>query len=187
MKKIYAILVIILCLIFVSCYSDDYDSNRFISLSIEDAVIFDNDENYVVGDTIFVDLNFSRYLPEEGFSNLLDIYESSGADIYYYNYGLNKFSELSNGFQRVNIDSEFLFAEKGSIDVFERGGVVLNADETLYESRIGLVLAEAGRFQFDFEFLNIYSDNYSRDKVQIELRHGFTGTPPSFEFTVTEE
>lgn len=187
MKKIYATLLIVICLIFVSCYSDDYDSNRYVSLSIEDAIVFENNEDYVVGDTIFLDLNFSRYLPEEGFSNLLDIYKSSGSEAFYYNYGFSKFSELSDGFRPISIDPSFLVAEKGNIEDYRGASAVLNADQTGYESRIGLILAETGRFKFDYDFFYIQSDNYSRDFVQIEIQHRFTGTPPNFEFTVTIE
>ena len=186
MGKIFATVLVVTCFVFLGCYSDD-DGSRYIRLSIEDALVFDNEENYVVGDTIFVDLNFSRYLPEEGYDNLLDIYESSGSESFYYNYGLSKFSELSNGFRTVAIDSSFLFAEKGNIDGYRGADVVLNANQTQYESRIGLILAESGIFRFDFDFLNIYSNNYSRDHVQIEIQNIFSTTQTNFEFTVAEE
>lgn len=187
MQKIYKAILVIICLMFLSCYSGDDDSNRFIALSIEDALVFENRENYVVGDTVFIGLNFSRYLPEEGFTNLLDIYQSSGSETFYYNYGLSRFSELSNGFQSVAIDPVFLVVEKGTIGDFRGNGAVLNTDQTLYESRVGLVLAEEGRFRFDFDFLNIFSDTFSPDHVQIEIRNRFSGTPPNFEFVVAEQ
>jgi len=186
MKYIYSVLVITICLTIVSCYSDDYGSNRYVSLSIKDAIEFENLENYVVGDTIFIDLNFSRYLAEEGYDNLLDIYESSGSETFNYNFAFSKFSELSNGFRSIAIDPNFIVVEKGNVGEYSGASALLNADQSAYESRIGLILAEAGRFRFDYDFFYIQSDSFSNDHVQIEIEHSFTGTPPNFEFTVTE-
>lgn len=173
----------LLALVLVACYSDD-DENRFISLNIEDALIFENDGNYMVGDTIFVELNFDRYLDEEGFPNKLDIFESSGAESFRYNFSLNKFSEISDGFRRVEISPEFLIPEKGTVDGFNEATAQLNPERTRYESRIGIILAEAGRFELDMTFIALYSDVYREDRVQIEIQHTFLNTIPNFEFEV---
>lgn len=186
MNRLLVALLSIFFLTLLGCISDD-DSSRFVFLSVDDALTFQNNENYIVGDTIFVEINFSRYLPEEGYENLLDVFESSGAETFYYDYRLSKFSELADGFQSVFVDPNFLFVEKGNIDDFRGASIMLNVDKAQYESRVGLVLAETGRFKFDFEFLNMYSENYSQDNVQIEIQNRFSGTPPNFEFIVTEE
>lgn len=173
-------------ILFGCSYDDD---GSYVSLEIRDALTFENNQNYVVGDTIYFELIFSRYLDEEGFSNKLDVFESSGSDSFYYNFDVNKFSELSDGFRRIDIAQEFIFAEKGSIGEF--GGntakAELNDAKIQYESRIGLILAEEGRFELDLTFLYIRSDNYAEDRVRIDIRHVFATDPPNFEFMVSAE
>ena len=186
MKKIYLLSASAICMLILGCNSYDDDVNGYIFLEIQDAFSFENSQEYVVGDTIYVELNFDRYLDENGFSNKLDIFESSGSELFWYDFAVNKFSELSERFNRVDISPEFLFAEKGTVGGFERATAQLNQDKTLYESRIGIILVETGRFEFDFEFLYIRSNNFFEDKVQIEIQHLFTGDPSIFEFNVTE-
>jgi len=181
MRNIHLVLLLV-CIVFFGCYEDDDESRR--TLSIQDAITFENEQNYVVGDTIYVTLNFSRYLDEEGFTNQLDIYESSGSESFRYDFEVQKFSELAGGFQFVPVDSEFLFAEKGVVNEFGGASAVLNEARTTYESRIGLVLAESGRFLLDFQFLNLSSTNFSEDRVQIEIQHFFVDNQPNLEFTV---
>lgn len=184
MKKIVVIVFIILCTFFVACKYDDDGS--YISLEIQDAIVFENNLNYVVGDTIFFELSFSRYLDEQGFPNKLDVYESSGADSFFYDFDLNKFSEQAGGFRRIDIADNLIFSEKGTVTGF--GGVSADLDDERanYESRVGIILAETGRFQLDLNFYSLRSSAYSEDRVQIDIQHRFTGNQPDFEFTVTE-
>lgn len=177
----FGILILVL-LSFAACTFDD--DGRFISLTIQDAITIEKNQNLIVGDTVFIALSFSRFLDEEGFSNQLDVYESTDSDAFRYDFQLQKFSELSDGFQPVQIASEFLFAENGAITNFGGTTAVLNEDKTRYESRIGLVLAESGRFLLDFEFLNLSSTNFSEDRVQIDIQHFFVENQSNFEFTV---
>ncbi|MBM1104864.1 hypothetical protein JQC67_01820 [Aurantibacter crassamenti] len=77
MKNI--VLVFLLCFSLFGCFQkeDDYFQPH---VELKEAFVFDNKKEYAVGDTIYLDLNFSRYLEEEGYSNLLDIYETTGAE-----------------------------------------------------------------------------------------------------------
>jgi len=187
MKKLICSVIVLIGLVFIGCTSyDDYGSNRYIRLEIQDAILVDTDRNYTVGDTIYIDLSFSRYLDEEGYANKLDIFESSGAESFSYILGLEKFSAQSNGFRIIQIDESYLFAEKGMLQDF--GGIVatLNDEKTEYESRIGLELVEAGSFRFDFEYLYLNDYGYREDKVQIEIQHAFSNGLDKPEFEVTE-
>ena len=104
-------------------------------------IIVENEGSFVVGDTVFYEIRFSRYLEEEGFNNLLDIYETTGADEFYYSYGLNKLSSFTNNYERINIDSNFVVIEEGG----EYGvSAILNQAQTEYVSRVGIVLQEEG-------------------------------------------
>ena len=190
MKKAYLFISVVVLVLLLGCSFDD--DNRFINLEIQDALVFDNNENYSVGDTLYIELNFSRYLDEEGFSNKLDVFESSGIVSFEYDdISLFKFSESDNRFQIATLAPEFLFAEKGSIDDSGIVSVELNMETAQYESRIGVILQEVGRFSFSgLEFLFLF-DRLSRqssddERVRISIRHRFSGTPPNFEFTVSE-
>lgn len=186
MKNIYKILVSVIGVFLFGCYSgnDDY---KLVSLRIQDAFAIENEGNYVVGDTIFFELNFSRYLPEPGYSNLLDIYESTDAIDFNYGFDLRKFSSLSNDYVYVAIDPSFVFAEKGKVfESFNQGTATLNEDQDRYESRVGIILVETGDFRFDFENPYIRSQ-YMADKVYLEIRHEFsTSSTINLEFIVTE-
>jgi len=170
--------LLVFTFLFVGCTSRDDDFNNVVRLQIEDAVEFENKKNYIVGDTIFFELNFSRYLKEDGYSNLLDIYETTGAEEFHYSFALNKFSDFSNSYTRVFIDPEFIFDQKGTaFDQYSGVTVILNQEKNFYESKIGLILAEAGKFKFDFDFLYL-NNRYVQDKISVEIQHVFTETDP---------
>jgi len=181
------IFIVIACIILMGCYTRDDDDNYPIIVEIEDALIFENSKNYVVGDTIFFALDFSRYLKEDGYSNLLDIYETTGNEEFIYAFDLRKFSTLSNRFDRVNVDTQFLIAEKGNVYwETNRAGAVLNQEFDLYESKVGLILGEPGEYKLDPNNYFI-SGEYLPDKVSVQISHSFTDNDPEkFTFSVAE-
>ena len=187
MKRYYILSALCFNLLLIGCYSGDDDSNRYVLLTIEDALTIENEENYVVGDTIFFELKFNRYLAEEGYDNLLDVYESTNAEEFRYSFGLGKFSTFSNDYVNVNVASDYLFAEIGTVyrGFYNEAYAVLNAEKTQYESRIGVVLAETGEFRFDFGYLGINSA-YNRDNVSIEIQNTINPDNVKMEFIVTE-
>ncbi len=186
MKKLS--ICLLLTILLYSCYSDDYNDNSSITLELEDAFVLENQENYVIGDTIFVNLSFSRYLDEEGYSNLLDIYESTGTERFNYDLELEKYSAISNDYVRVSISSEYVFAEKGEYIAGTYGQVtaLLNLDQDEYESRVGIILAEPGTFRFNFDYTYIAAE-YEYDKIYLGLNHRFTDAKEEdFIFVVSE-
>jgi len=171
--------------VFAGCFSQD-DLGRNIFLEVNDAIIFENNRSYILGDTIYVDVKFSRYLDETNQANKLDIFKSSGSEAFRYDFRLNKFSTLSNDFQRISISPEFIFAEKGTLDDFNSFRATLNPENDLYESRIGIILGETGIFRLELNFVAFSSDNFSRDNVFIDIRNRFTQENMDFEFVVAE-
>jgi len=187
MKTYTFILLVCIGLLLQSCFSyDDDGANRNKELQLTDAFIFENNKNYVVGDTIFLELNFSRYLEEEGFSSLLDVYESTDSEEFSYALELQKYSTISDNYVFTEIASQFIFAEKGSVDGLYWVNVQLNEAKDTYESRIGLILAEEGEYRLNSQFLELQS-KWSFDKVSIEIAHLFSDkTEEDFEFIVSE-
>lgn len=192
MNSIYKLSIVVSCLVLVGCLSREDDSfSRSVSLDIQDAFTFQNEMEYAVGDTIYFELRFSRYLPEEGYPNLLDIYETTDAEEFGYSFGFEKFSEQENGFRVINIDPQFIIAEESNTDDFyfySNIGTVakLNAAQDMYESRVGIILKEDGLFRFDFE--NTYFNSpYNYDKVQVGIWHEISDSDAvDFEFNVIE-
>lgn len=187
MKTHTFILLVCIGLLLQSCFSyDDGYDNRYKELQLTDAFTFENNKNYTVGDTIFVELSFSRYLEEEGFSNLLDVYESTDSEEFSYPLDLLKLSTISDSYVFTEIAPQFIFAEKGTIGEFYGINAKLNEVKDMYESRIGIILVEAGEFRLNTQFLVLQSrGNY--DKINIVISHLFIDkTEADFEFIVSE-
>jgi hypothetical protein len=173
-------------LFLIGCISQDFDENRYITLKIEEAITVENNVNYAVGDTLFFEVNFSRYLEEEGYNNLLDIYQSSGSSAFRYFYQVSKFSDLSNDFQGIDVSPDFILVEKGTSNDSGAAFADLNNEKTQYESRIGVILAEAGTFELNFDRSTFYSYSFLSDKVEIDIINTFSNGIDKFEFTVNE-
>lgn len=188
MKKIIGILgVVLVSLLWIQCSPPDDDVYwDSVQLVIEDHLKVENNENYIVGDTLFFELDFSRYLPEEGESNLLDIYETSGANEFSYSFDLLKYSTFSESYQGLWLDDKYVIAEKGIANYSSQVSVILNSGTNIYESRIGVILAEEGEYQLDFDYLNLYS-GYTSDKPSVGIEHTITeNNPLVLNFTVTK-
>ena len=175
------------------CFSNDDDSyRRTVGLTISDAVAFDNKENYVVGDTLFFEIKFSRYLKEEGYPDLLDIFETSGSKEFGYAFNISKFSEFSGNFEFINIAPEFILTEQLSDSDYFGGGYAGNIAASLnealseYVSRVGIILVEEGRYALDFENMR-FSTGYYDNEVNIDIYHRITSEKLLIpEFTVTD-
>ena len=188
MKKIIGILGIVLGgLFWMQCSPPDDDVYwNNVELKIKDILKVENQGNYIVGDTLFFELNFSRYLPEEDKSNLLDVYETSGAYEFTYNFGILKYSAFSGIYQGFRIDEEFLVAEKGDVDFSNQISVIFNMETNIYESRIGIVLAEEGEYQLNFDYLNLISA-YNSYNPSVNIEHTVTASNPLLlNFTVSQ-
>lgn len=165
---------------------DDYINWSAIKLEVKNALKIENKENYIVGDTLFFALNFSRYLPEEGQSTDLDVYETSGVNKFTYGFGMLKYSSFSDSYQGVSIDEKYLLSEKGSVNYAGQVFTVLNSDTNMYESRIGIILVEEGEYQLDFSYLTLYSD-YNPDKPSVGIEHIISEDQPLvLNFTVSK-
>ncbi|PIB31492.1 hypothetical protein [Maribacter sp. 4G9] len=179
--------LLMLLLFFYSCYTNDEEGFSYIQIEVENALVVDNQGNYMVGDTLFVNLNFSRYLQEDGYTNLLDIYKSTAAERFSYSLDLEKFSTISNDYIRTPIAPENIYAVTGELQN-EYGEVVavLNENRDIYSSRIGIVLKESGNYRLNFQYVTIRPE-YKPDKIFLEIIPRFPNTlEEDFIFTVAE-
>lgn len=73
----------------ISCNGDDEFYNSAY-VSVPDLITVDTPGNYSVGDNISFHTDFSRYLQEDGFTELLDIYKTSKAESFEFAYRIEK-------------------------------------------------------------------------------------------------
>ncbi len=179
-------------IIMVGCYSYDDSFERTVRLQIQDAISLENRETYSVGDTLFFEVRFSRFLKEEGFSSLLDIYESTDEEQLLYTFGVSKYSDFSNRYESIAIDPALVLGPRFddanfSGSLFNSDMVVeLNDTQDFYESRVGIVLVETGDFQLDLDFLT-FDTYYFDNDVQVAIEHSFSNDSViNTEFTVVE-
>ena len=81
-------------LLFLGCLSTDDDEYRPIWLTAQNAFDFPLQNEFSVGDTLYVEQYFSRYLPEEGYEELLDVYETTKDEEFGYSFQIEKYSNL---------------------------------------------------------------------------------------------
>lgn len=189
----YWVLLFGLCSLFSGCFSRDDDYyNRRVRLTITDAVTFNEKKAYVIGDTLVFELKFSRYLREEGYETLLDVFETTQSEQFGYNFGISKFSEFSNAFQPIDIDENFILGTRtaDSYPSYYGGGMaaLLDADSLGYTSKVGVILVETGRFKIDLDFLTLNSVfDTEEQQVEVAIQHLQTAeSKMEAEFTVTE-
>ena len=101
---------------------------------------------------------------------------------------LEKFSSQSNGYVQITVTDDLVVEAKGTLeDEFDTIAAVLNPVQDLYESRIGVILAEPGSFRFSFDFLTLYPNSVG-DRIGLLISHSFTIYPSLWiiEFSVEQ-
>ncbi|MDO5971900.1 hypothetical protein Q4Q35_19025 [Flavivirga aquimarina] len=182
MKKLFVLIISLIGLFMIGCFSGDDDYGYSPSVAISDAFSFENEENYQVGDTLFFNLNFSRYLDEDGYDNELDIYETSNSEEFFYNPDFRKFSSFSDLYESVSIRQELFYSPNETTNVAK-----LNTGTNTYESQMGIILAEAGEYSISFNSVHISSGiPYYSENVDVNITNFSKNTPETYYFTVEE-
>lgn len=164
MKK-NILLLVFLVFSTTSCWTDD-DSGYFrsINLNVPNLIQIESQPNFNINDYIYFDVNFSRYLPEEGFTDLLDIYKTTDATKFSFSFTLYKKSAY-NIYEPINF-GDFYILEKGEIfsDHSSFGNAVYNSSNELYEFRAGIQLLETGEYKLEIDPY-IYPNNSSNSNA----------------------
>ena len=180
MKKSTVLILGLLGLFMTGCFTSD-DDYFYHRVDIYDAFTFENKENYQVGDTIFFNLSFSRYLDEDGYDNKLDIYETTSSKKFFYTLPFfRKFSNFSDSYQGVYAREGLLYSPNGTINVAK-----LNTSTNIYESQMGIVLVEEGRYSISFNFVNFRPDiPYFSENIDLNITNFSENTPKIYYFNV---
>lgn len=182
MKKSTVLILGLLGLFMVGCFPSD-DGYFYHRMDIYDAFTFENQEKYQVGDTIFFNLSFSRYLDEDGYDNKLDIYETTISKKFFYTAPFfQKFSAFSESYERVYVREELLYSPNGTIKVAK-----LNTSTNIYESQMGIVLVEGGSYSISFNAVNFHSDiPYFSENINLDITNFSKNNPETYYFIVEE-
>lgn len=166
MKKLFYIVLFSSSFLFNSCDTNDDGFYHNVYLEANNLVTIETQTNYAVGDYLYINADFSRYLPDAtNPSTLLDIYKTTnGATQYAFSYVIEKKINATD-WEVVTVNDNLLNITKGSA---LNGAYVYglcqynNADET-YEYNVGFPLQSAGNYRLSFGY-NSSSTN------KIELR-----------------
>ncbi len=169
-KVVLIVLLGILTFSLIACYRDD-GYYRNVQVELQNAVTFQEKEIYQIGDTLYFDVGFSRYVEEQGYSNLLDIYATTKETKYGYNFWLSKFSAQSGGYNTISINlSSTLFNGKVLDSNYYDFYSELDTEKEEYVSQIGIVLKEEGDYTLEVSGLHGY--DYNPDEVDLYLHFG---------------
>lgn len=151
MKKIKILFLLVLSgLSFISCKSDDEFYNAAY-LSVPNIISIDTQPSYTLGDNLTFHAEFSRYLPETGQSNLLDVYKTSGATSFGFAYRLEK--QTASGWSTVfGDDNEYTPLDVPYVAATEK-----------YKRDYFVALTASGNYRLSFG--QSYTGNLSTDII----------------------
>ncbi len=150
-----------------SCsYYDDidlYSRNKIIN--VPNLIHIETYNQYHLNDTLFVNVSFSRYLPEEGYPDLLDVHKTTLSDTFSYGCGLYKKTAYDN-WAYYDVTGS-LIVTKG-VFYYDDLASLYNPNTKNYELRFGIPLKEIGEFKL---ILNneLFSNEYGYDAKGVPL------------------
>lgn len=127
MKKFKLFFITVLgALSLLSCKSDDEFYNA-VYLKVPNLITIDTPGSYTVGSNVDFHTDFSRFLPEEGQTTLLDIYKSSQAASFGFAYRLEKETAPDVWTSVLTNQDEFKVAEA----TYQSGTMTYKCDKSI--------------------------------------------------------
>jgi len=155
MKKIqYIGFALLSFVLLVACSNKDSEFFNEVTIQVPNQLVIDTQSSYTIQDTLWLHTAFSRYLPEENYSNLLDVYQSSGqATGFQFAFILEK--KAANGTWEFYPLSVNLIKDLGDVQEYNgyyTGYSVYNQTAKTYDFRSGLKLTETGEYRINFGY-----------------------------------
>lgn len=161
MKKLHYILLIAVALLVSNCDTNDDGFYNNVFVDIPNLVAIEaHPPTYTVGEKLYVDADFSRYLSDGA---LLDIYQSTGATQFAFSYIIEK--QVGTAWEVVSVNDNQLDIVKGNAQngSYVYGICEYNTVDQTYEYRVGFPLLSAGTYRLSF--------GYNSDSLnKVELR-----------------
>lgn len=181
------ILTVISIGLFHSCSEPDSDSPAYSNINVNSAnlIQIETVSSYKLNDLIYINANFSRYLPEDGFDDLLDIFKTTNSNEYTFYFSLEKKSAYDT-WNQINFGDKIVVDKgKSYSSYYDVGICVFNPENNKYEFRAGLPLLETGQFrlQIDRELNPVYT-NHTKIPIYIYTTISQVDNQGYYNFTV---
>jgi len=156
----------LLALIFTVSCTNDYDPYyRNKTIKVPNLIHIETQTQYNLNDTLFVNVIFSRYLPEEGYIDLLDIYKTTLSDKFSFRYDLYKKTAYGN-WAYYDVTGS-LIVTKGVL-YYNDLASLYNSNTKNYELRFGIPLKEIGEFKLILNH-QLFSNEYGYNAKSVPL------------------
>lgn len=160
---------LLIALFTVSCttYDDIEPYYNSINIQVPNLIQIETQTNYHLQDTLFVNALFSRYLPESNYPDLLDIYKTTKADKFIFQYSLYKKTAYNN-YTQINV-SNHIAQIKGSFHNYYVASLY-NPFNQKYELRFGIPLLERGEYKLMInKEMHSYDDYYANEGIPVNI------------------
>jgi hypothetical protein len=154
MKSANWIIALSSLVLLTACSNKDSEFFNEITVEVPNQLVIETQSSYAVQDTLWLHTAFSRYLPETGYNNLLDVYQTSGqAPNFLFAFILEKkaadgtwvFYSLNS-----NLVEDYGIAEQ--YDGYYLGYCNYIDTSKTFDFRSGLKLTEAGQYRLNFGY-----------------------------------
>lgn len=166
MKKLFYIVLFSSSFFLNSCDTNDDGFYNSAYLDADNLVTIETQPSYAVGDYLYIDANFSRYLPDtENEASFLDIYQTTnGATRFAFSYVIEKKINATD-WEAVTVNDNLLDINNGTATsgVYVYGFCQYNTTNENYEYNVGFPLLSAGDYRLSFGY-------NSSSVAKIELR-----------------
>ena len=154
MKTLRYFSLLIIALTMSNCDTDDDGFYNNVFADVPNLVAIETQQNYNVGDKLYVKADFSRYLNETGQTEPLDIYKTTGnAPEFVFSYVIEK--QISASVWEVFfVDDSQLDIIKGDAQngSYVYGHCIYNAADETYEYNVGFPLLTEGQYRLSFGY-----------------------------------
>lgn len=167
MKKILGFLFLFCGLNACTTTDEDSYTQKTIQLNVIDYIKVYTQNNFMVGDKLYIESLFSKLQDEPGFSNKLDIFKTTNSRQFNFYFNLEK--RVFNGnWTSINLNpSDFEAGGLGAV-AYNTAICELNSNNTQYEFYKGIILQEAGQYRLTIQPIisNFYGGNST---VNVEM------------------
>ena len=155
MKKLSYITLLLVALLNASC--DTNDDTFYKTIYVEggnNIVTIQTQPSYTLGDYLYIKADLSRYIPEPGETNMLDLYTTTGnAQTFVFSYVIEK-KNSANEWEVVTVNDSQLDINAGNA---QNGSYVYaicqyNATDEYYRYDVGFPLLSAGEYRLSMGY-----------------------------------
>jgi hypothetical protein len=154
MKSARWIIALSSIVIITACSNKDSEFFNEITVEVPNQLVLETQSTYAVQDILWLHTAFSRYLPETGYNNLLDVYQTSGqAPSFMFSFILEK--KVADGSWEFYSLNTNLIEDNGipnQYDGYYLGYSIYNETSKTFDFRAGLKLTETGQYRLNFGY-----------------------------------